>query len=80
MHAFDDGLVVHTGDDVPAAEYADAARRSCPGCATRSPTSRWARRPAGVASAVEFVLEGLHLSKRLNKDAVGAKAAYRGRG
>jgi len=26
------------------------------------------------------VLEGLHLSKRLNKDAVGARAQYRGRG
>ena len=36
--------------------------------------------PAGVASAVEFVLEGLHLSKRLNKDSVGGKDAYRGRG
>ena len=34
----------------------------------------------GGASAVEFVLEGLHLSKRLNKDAVGARAQYRGRG
>ena len=36
--------------------------------------------PADVASAIEFVLEGLHLSKRLNKDAVGGRAAYRGRG
>ncbi len=36
--------------------------------------------PAKVASAVELVLEGLHLSKRLNKDAVGARAQYRGRG
>ena len=35
--------------------------------------------PAAVASAVEFVLEGLHLSKRLNKDAVGARATYRAR-
>jgi magnesium chelatase subunit I len=35
--------------------------------------------PALVASAVEFVLEGLHLSKRLNKDAVGPRAQYRGR-
>jgi hypothetical protein len=26
------------------------------------------------------VLEGLHLTKRLNKDAVGARATYRGRG
>ena len=34
---------------------------------------------ASVASAVEFVLEGLHLSKRLNKDAVGARATYRAR-
>jgi magnesium chelatase subunit I len=36
--------------------------------------------PAAVASSVEFVLEGLHLSKRLNKDAVGGRALYRARG
>jgi magnesium chelatase subunit I len=35
--------------------------------------------PAAVASATEFVLEGLHLSKRLNKEAVGGRATYRGR-
>ena len=35
---------------------------------------------AGVASAVEFVLEGLHLSKRLNKDSIGGKTTYRSRG
>jgi magnesium chelatase subunit I len=33
--------------------------------------------PAVVASAIEFVLEGLHLSRRLNKDATGARATYR---
>jgi magnesium chelatase subunit I len=32
-----------------------------------------------VASAVEFVLEGLHLSKRLNKEAVGGSGVYRAR-
>ena len=31
-----------------------------------------------VASAVEFLLEGLHLTKRLNKEAAGARATYRG--
>jgi hypothetical protein len=36
--------------------------------------------PAGLASAIEFVLEGLHLAKRLNKDAVGTRATYRSRG
>jgi magnesium chelatase subunit I len=35
--------------------------------------------PAAVASATEFVLEGLHLSKRLNKEAVAGRATYRGR-
>jgi magnesium chelatase subunit I len=32
-----------------------------------------------VASAIEFVLEGLHLTKRLNKDAVGGRAVFRSR-
>jgi len=36
--------------------------------------------PAVLASAVELVLEGLHLSKRLNKDSVGpTRATYRAR-
>ena len=35
--------------------------------------------PAAVASAIEFVLEGLHLSKRLNKESVGSWATFRGR-
>ena len=36
--------------------------------------------PAAIASAVELALEGLHLSRRLNKDASGSRATYRGRG
>jgi magnesium chelatase subunit I len=35
--------------------------------------------PALVASALEFLLEGLHLTKRLNKEAAGSRALYRGR-
>ena len=34
--------------------------------------------PATVASAVELVLEGLHLNRKLNKDKVAGKAQYRG--
>ena len=33
--------------------------------------------PATVAAAVEFVLEGLHLSKKLNKDVQAGQARYR---
>jgi len=35
-----------------------------------------AESPGLLASAVEFVLEGLHLSKRLNKDSAGPRATY----
>ena len=71
--------VVHTGADVPAAEYASLLAISR-ACSDTLADLEVGETPAGVASAVEFVLEGLHLSKRLNKDAVGGKAAYRGRG
>jgi magnesium chelatase subunit I len=77
--AFDDGLVVHTGDDVPAAEYGQLLPK-LKGFRGTLGDLGVGETPAGVASAVEFVLEGLHLSKRLNKDAVGGRAAYRGRG
>ena len=53
-------------------------RRPTPRCWPSSPRSRapcwrWraARRPGAVARAAEFVLEGLHLTKRLNKEAAG---------
>ena len=35
--------------------------------------------PAVQAAAIEFILEGLHLNKRLNKDTIAGQAArYRG--
>ena len=33
--------------------------------------------PAGTASAVEFILEGLHLNRKLNKDRTAGKSRYR---
>jgi len=77
--AFDGGLVVHTGDDVPASEYAKLLS-DLPGLPDALAELEVGETPAGVASAVEFILEGLHLAKRLNKDAIGGKATYRGRG
>jgi len=79
VSTFDEGLVVHTGDDVPASEYAQLLPK-LKGLRGTLADLGVGETPAGVASAVEFVLEGLHLSKRLNKDAVGTKATYRSRG
>ncbi len=77
--AFENGLVVHTGPDVASSEYATLVP-NLPGLSETLSDLDVGETPAGVASALEFVLEGLHLSKRLNKDAVGARATYRGRG
>ncbi|MDQ6853556.1 MAG: magnesium chelatase [Actinomycetota bacterium] len=77
--AFDEGLTVNTGEDVAASEYAGLLPKLS-GLRDALADLGVGETPAGVASAVEFVLEGLHLSKRLNKDAVGGKAVYRGRG
>src|SRR5882672_3472266 len=77
--AFEGGLVVHTGDDIASAEYAKLLG-DLPALRATLGDLEVGETPAGVASATEFVLEGLHLSKRLNKDSVGGRAAYRGRG
>jgi magnesium chelatase subunit I len=77
--AFDEGTVVHTGDDLPSARYLDVLK-VLPQMGPVVDRLAASETPGAVASAVEFVLEGLHLSKRLNKEAVGTKATYRGRG
>jgi magnesium chelatase subunit I len=78
--AFTAETVVHAGDDLPATAYA-ATLSQIP--ALSGPVlalTGGSEDPALVASAVEFLLEGLHLTKRLNKEAAGARAIYRGRG
>ncbi|HUQ77432.1 MAG TPA: magnesium chelatase [Patescibacteria group bacterium] len=82
VSAFEDGLVVETGERVPSREYVrwmaeipglhDAVRR----LGTFDVTDG-AEEPAVVASAVEFLLEGLHLGRRINKDRAGAGTVYR---
>jgi magnesium chelatase subunit I len=76
--AFEDGLVVHTGEDVPSSAYADVLPQ-LPGLGAILKDLEIGESPAAVASAIEFVLEGLHLTKRLNKDAVAGRAVFRSR-
>ena len=78
--AFEEGIVAHTGEDVPSAEEAHLLEQIPALRAPVLPLTGGDESPAAVAAAVEFVLEGLHLSKRLNKDAPAAPGAtYRGR-
>ena len=76
--AFEEGVVVHAGDDIASADYVDTLAK-VPALRPVVDALAGSETPGAVASATEFVLEGLHLSKRLNKDAVGARATYRAR-
>ena len=78
ISAFEEGLVVHTGDDLKAADYVVTLEgsKALAGAIDRLGIGNT---PGELASATEFILEGLHLSKRLNKDASGPKATYRAR-
>ena len=79
LDAFEEARAVDAGEDIGSAAYAELAAEIP---ALREGVNRLTEdeSPAAVASAVEFILEGLHLSKRLNKEAAGGRATYRGRG
>ncbi|HEV8295769.1 MAG TPA: magnesium chelatase [Acidimicrobiales bacterium] len=82
VEGFEGGVTVHAGEDISAAEYVGLLQQMP---ALQVPVTALleeeddAESPAVIASAVELVLEGLHLSKRLNKEASGGRAQYRSR-
>jgi magnesium chelatase subunit I len=78
--AFTEDTVVHAGDDLPSAAYAETLQRVAALSVPVLDLTGGSEDPAMVASATEFILEGLHLTKRLNKEAAGPRATYRGRG
>ena len=73
---FEEGLQIETGSDIPSSGYVDKLP-------TMDNTSKMIRRiessvqPAAIASAVEFILEGLHLNRRLNREQVTNGYLYR---
>jgi len=79
VDAFEEGAIAHTGEEVTSAELAAVVGEVEALTAPVTALTAGDESPAAVAAAVEFILEGLHLSKRLNKDASGASATYRGR-
>jgi magnesium chelatase subunit I len=78
--AFDEGTVVHTGEDVTSPDLARLVEDVPALRTTVASLTGGDESPAAVASAVELVLEGLHLTKRLNKDAIDGRSTYRSRG
>jgi magnesium chelatase subunit I len=76
VEAFETGLVLETGDLAPSDDYARRARE-VPGLGAAVARLGAGESPAGVASAVEFLLEGLHLNRRLNKERAATGSRYR---
>ncbi len=76
IRSFEKGTNLDTSDLMPARDYG-RHMVGLAGMDTAVAKLDVAKDPAHVASAVEFVLEGLHLNRRLNKNSEGARYRYR---
>jgi magnesium chelatase subunit I len=75
VKSFEGGLAVQASDTMPSTEYIKQVDQMP---ALRSTAAKLgATEPAALAAAIEFVLEGLHLSKKLNKDVQAGRYRYR---
>jgi len=71
------GFTVEVSDKAPADSYAQAVRE-LPGMERALQKLEEPATPSAQAAVLEFILEGLHLSKRLNKTPVDGSAIYGG--
>lgn len=74
--AFADGIHVTTGESLPSAEYTDIIKK-IEGLEAAVEKLVPGGNAANRASAVEFILEGLHINQLLNKDRVGGRSTYK---
>ncbi len=73
---FASGFAVEVSDMMSAKNYVRNVKE-VGGLANAVKAVNDSERPEAVASGVEFILEGLHLSKRLNKSRLNGKTVYR---
>ena len=73
---FEAGWGVEVSDEMPSHEYLEGIRH-IPGLREGVGLLGAFETPALMATATEFVLEGLHLHQKLNKDRSGGRYAYR---
>jgi magnesium chelatase subunit I len=73
---FEAGWGVEVSDRMPSAEYREGVQK-IPGLREAVAQLGPFESPGLMAAAIEFVLEGLHLHQKLNKDRAGGRWAYR---
>ncbi|PZS03599.1 MAG: magnesium chelatase, partial [Chloroflexi bacterium] len=76
LRSFAGGMTLEVSENMPSMEYAQQAFRE-EGLKNAVSKLGVQGNPALIASATEFVLEGLHLNRRLNKDRTDGRARYR---
>jgi magnesium chelatase subunit I len=74
---FEEGVMIETGTEVLSEAYAQKLPEmgNLKEMVQRIETSE---DPAAIASAIELILEGLHLNRRLNRDQSGGLIVYKG--
>ena len=75
LERFDEGAEAEVGDSVPSAAH-ERLVHDLPELRRAVGRLEVGESPAGLASGVEFVLEGLHLNRRLNKERRGGGVRY----
>jgi magnesium chelatase subunit I len=75
VSAFDQGWQVEVSVELPSLEYLDGLDE-IEGLRAAAERLSGDDSPARLASAIEFILEGLHLTNRLNKNALDRGVRY----
>jgi len=76
LAAFQRGATMHVSPALPSQEYVKQALQ-IPGMKGAVAKLGAHGNPAAIAAAVEFVLEGLHLNRKLNKERGEARSTFR---
>jgi magnesium chelatase subunit I len=76
LAAFQRGATMHVSSTLPSSEYVKQALQ-IPGMKGAVAKLGAAGNPSTVAAAVEFVLEGLHLNRKLNKERGESRSTFR---
>ncbi len=76
IRKFEEGAVVETSHTMPSKDYIKKMREVS-GLAESIRRLEAEESPASIASAMEFIFEGLHLSRRLNRDKIEGTYRYR---
>lgn len=76
LEKFNSGVQVETSEALTASKYVEMAE-TLGGLGRSLEKLKLKSSPAEVASALEFILEGLHLNRKLNKDRLQGRTYYR---